>query len=108
MMRRTPRSTRTETLIPITTLFVSLRQQSRTDHQRPELDGSRWRLHHAADRRIRREAAGPAGIPANGSDFHRHVDGKLSGLLARPRYGPAEWLLQIGRASCRERVCQYV
>src|SRR3546814_5232679 len=55
-----------------------LRQQSLSEHQRPELDGARWRLHHAADRRSRRDAAGPAGIPANGSDFHRHVDGKRS------------------------------
>src|SRR3546814_11343772 len=73
MIRRPPRSTRTDTLFPYTTLFRS-----------PEADRSAVLAVKAVVDRIRAEARA-AGFDVVG-------------------IAPAE----IGRASCRERVCQYV
>src|SRR3546814_17522329 len=78
MIRRPPRSTRTDTLFPYTTLFRSLRQLAevrdlRTDEQRRRAVGAR------------RDAGAAA-------DAGRHVE--------------RAHRLEIGRAWCRERVCQ--
>src|SRR3546814_13932407 len=94
MIRRPPRSTRTDTLFPYTALF-----RSNAGH-------AKFRLTLASD-------LGRAGV---------HVDpGYWSGILylSRPEdcRGGTEFFRhkrtnterrQIGRASCRERVCQYV
>src|SRR3546814_20599438 len=103
MIRRPPRSTRTDTLFPYTTLFRSrhtaLRQPGRSLSR--GLPPSRWlALSSKADRGKRRP-------------FRRHPDVVVS-LRANP---PSEQTLsvphlgvsmKIGRASCRERVCKYV
>src|SRR3546814_14280306 len=80
MIRRPPRSTRTDTLFPYTTLFRSPRNQGR-------------RLYHSyrrqADLRL----------------FARRFDqADARQALHQDR---ADAGAQIGRASCRERVCQY-
>src|SRR3546814_13708994 len=90
MIRRPPRSTRTDTLFPYTTLFRSALQEPLAVY-------------------------GPAAILHQGAEIvHRDmVDVERVipsvGQQPRHRHPPApEQRQQIGRASCRERVCQYV
>src|SRR3546814_17162204 len=100
MLRRPPRSTRTDTLFPYTTLFRSLARargfESREHHQRRRLARSRRakkRQEFAAlDRKIK---IGDGDGIARGITF-------LDAAKFDERGG------EIGRASCRERVCQYV
>src|SRR3546814_16363509 len=106
MIRRPPRSTRTDTLFPYTTLFrsgpgpvpapVLVLRPSRGLHHDPA--GLR---HHQpchldllaqADLRLSRH-----GLRDGRDRLHR-----------LPRLGAPHVHGQIGRASCRERVCQYV
>src|SRR3546814_20173998 len=113
MIRRPPRSTRTDTLFPYTTLFRSLEV----------LD-----LLHRRDvvRRIAADAVVEVGeVPALvRADVHAHVVGQLVVPAARPRrmrlvvarvrdaavpYRHGVVVLgEIGRASCSERLCQDV
>src|SRR3546814_19617765 len=97
MIRRPPRSTRTDTLFPYTTLFRSHKDE------RPRPWGSR------------REGDG---MTRSYSDFiaSKAIDDPCTGIIDVPEL-PASlfphqrdivhWA-QIGRASCRERGCQYV
>src|SRR3546814_11823070 len=80
MIRRPPRSTRTDTLFPYTTLFRSL-----ADDQ----DGG-FLVPVGAERYADFGGAGFGHIDAGGLGLGARLAG------------------QIGRASCRERVCQYV
>src|SRR3546814_17839459 len=107
MIRRPPRSTRTDTLFPYTTLFRSAALPARGDV--PDLVARRNRA-----RAFRFDRSG-IGTRRGVSD--RIFVDELRALLARRICqcavdGDAERdpLLgrQIGRASCRERVCQYV
>src|SRR3546814_20456099 len=86
MIRRPPRSTRTDTLFPYTTLF------------RSPGDGK------AAQRLCRRDRSGQA----EGNRHHDPEAGLRRSLLRPAGRGASAECLQIGRASCRERVCQYV
>src|SRR3546814_18515947 len=109
MERRPPRSTRTDTLLPYTTLFRSREHGVAHTRRRPRRRGlgaagadglpgrphsSRWpagavERHHAEPAaRCRRRGAGAGRAAA-----------------ARPR---ARGLDQTGRASCRARGCKYV
>src|SRR3546814_12533126 len=99
MIRRPPRSTRTDTLFPSTTLFRSCeagagrRECARRELSRGPAD--------KGDRR--RESDRVAGWEVHSS---RKIDifyWLVAGLLLA-----AAALSQIGRASCRVRVCQYV
>src|SRR3546814_12624828 len=104
MIRRPPRSTRTDTLFPYTTLFRSVQQ--------------RLGLVELRDGRQSRQGGLGAELRELG---HRQVDLGVAELLgggrrplpARER-GVDQLVLvrrcadQIGRASCRERECQYV
>src|SRR3546814_14541990 len=117
MRRRPPRSTRTDTLVPYTTLFRShdLQPQEEvqellglaTVHLLPQRAG-------AADLVLPSKLANmlASGRPvvagaAPGSDLAIEVDG--CGIAVEPE-NPARMAdaIEIGRASCRERVCQYV
>src|SRR3546814_19169185 len=94
MIRRPPRSTRTDTLFPYTTLFRS-RKRGAEAHQcgQPIL--------HPEDRRADQKIAhGAAADPGD----EREKGERDEGLPAPSRRQRTE----IGRASCRERVCQYV
>src|SRR3546814_18957810 len=108
MIRRPPRSTRTDTLFPYTTLVRSQPQARRVDDGRgshqgtPEIKARRLyhktRPSHAGTKQL--GAAHPArgGVAPARFAMHaaRHVeDEEIVGK-------------EIGRASCRERVCQYV
>src|SRR3546814_16700764 len=117
MLRRPPRSTRTDTLFPYTTLFRSL-----------EYGRCRW----SSWAKIAGVNAGKAldgfTIPVREIAEHHlkhprlHVDlrdyvglifesaaATLRSYAERKReLGVLDFTDQIGRASCRERVCQYV
>src|SRR3546814_18025535 len=135
MIRGPPRSTRTETLFPYTTLFRSLADEAAEvvcahPRQQPGPQSEPGR----ADRGIGRAATDVLGerghvleppadllavqVDAGATDGHqltlmlrrRHAGRPLPD---RRRPSPAMnvkyiLFLQIGRASCRERVCQYV
>src|SRR3546814_12130065 len=106
MIRRPPRSTRTDTLFPYTTLFRSFPQSSSRSHRREESgrpEAARrgqkprfwtgFRRRRRSDRRDRR--AGPRDL---GRSASLHSGGTCAARDARR---------EIGRASCRERVGEY-
>src|SRR3546814_17573167 len=122
MIRRPPRSTRTDTLFPYTTLFrsarrlnrarqaahpparrqgVVARRPSRQPYYPPDLAHPLARL--SPERSLSVETARPARGPGAG----RHARGPRNPRrpLPPPRTQAAA---EIGRASWRERVCQYV
>src|SRR3546814_12837553 len=122
MIRRPPRSTRTDTLFPYTTLFRSdgvgrheagfVRQGLRVHHHRTH--GRALAHFHHRPERIER---GPdveefAGLriqvlrEPDGGDVAHALEAIPGGIEAADL--ALTHLLQIGRASCRDRVCQYV
>src|SRR3546814_15862076 len=105
MIRRPPRSTRTDTLFPYTTLFRSRWHRRRLlrghgpsgrapCHGRPRsLSPGGQRL--GLERREHHRRRGLLRLERNDLDRHPIVHGQ-------------EGAQQIGRATCRESVCQYV
>src|SRR3546814_13495404 len=94
MIRRPPRSTRTDTLFPYTTLF-------RSQHERPE---QQQRGAQAAARRAIR-----LGGTAFVADDEFIADDIVPLDLRIIRAGTGGLVeRKIGRASCRDSVCQYV
>src|SRR3546814_17189628 len=103
MIRRPPRSTRTDTLFPYTTLFRSGADRDQRNRlvARSKTDGGDLRLVtdlHDEERHQRGEERAETPVAAVGRIVEL-VRGHSPG-----GHGPKE----IGRASCRERVCQYV
>src|SRR3546814_11116720 len=107
MILRPPGSTRTDTLFPYTTLF-----RSRVVGVHP--DAETHAQHAFLARGERREDAGDRFLEVR---LHRGVDrddrilvldeiAEVAVFLVADRGFEAD--RQIGRASCRERVCQYV
>src|SRR3546814_14780149 len=126
MIRRPPRSTRTDTLFPYTTLFRSeIYRQGGFRLEGPKLtaaDLARLRLEAAAhilriwgagpqasratlalpsSKALLRWRRGQAAIPAGTAE-------RIGIVLALFDRLVTEGDFQIGRASCRERVCQFV
>src|SRR3546814_15213685 len=109
MIRRPPRSTRTDTLFPYTTLFRSLRRYE-PDHM---LLRAAWE-----DARTRLTDVGRLADLLNRSNeaiVHKALDRvspmsvPLMMIIGRESVRQeATEDMQIGRASGRERVCQYV
>src|SRR3546814_13101324 len=115
MIRRPPRSTRTDTLFPYTTLFRSVllqvlaavvgEQLDRVDRQDaliPER-ALEARIRTALDSEIRR------GLDRVVADRLHRLVGELDrrvGFVRQP-FLVERVVEEIGRASCRERVCQY-
>src|SRR3546814_17274838 len=98
MIRRPPRSTRTDTLFPYTTLFRSrvggvAFGDPRGVPRLRRVEADKLHLACGAHRSARRGAWGTVGTL---------VSLRSVRAVERRRAG------QIGRASCRERVCQYV
>src|SRR3546814_12563234 len=102
MIRRPPRSTRTDTLFPYTTLFRSF-ESSTGIGVRGQVGGSLLAIGNTA---LMHEVGVDASVlstpaeelrRAGASVMYLAVDGALAGLLG-----------EIGSASCRERGCQYV
>src|SRR3546814_11894353 len=123
MIRRPPRSTRTDTLFPYTTLFRSVprrparrevadRVTANVEAIGHDLADVRHAVLQRAERaKTLRSAQDAIGI---GDDLHiaahRLVRDRIEALVINdifPRH--CGWRRQkIGRASCREGVCQYV
>src|SRR3546814_18536415 len=108
MIRRPPRSTRTDTLFPYTTLFRSI-----------EARGAELLINGQP---VKADLIGPyVGNPQRSVDqimlnmgatvWTEHL-GQVNHMVARmPAYTTANSIpndREIGRASCRERVCKYV
>src|SRR3546814_13980443 len=122
MIRRPPRSTRTDTLFPYTTLFRSYRDRT-AEHgrgrQRPEIAPVQAvgmigiEQQQLAGRE--RAATLPSG-QRTAVSVTDQGDGNRPSINADIRAAPAnalsrlggDMLQQLGRAACRERVCQYV
>src|SRR3546814_15693448 len=116
MIRRPPRSTRTDTLLPYTTLFRSVdagrerAQPHRCPQQRAglervqafELLDAQWR-HGARRIDVQRLPAAHAVRTGGGCEFAQHGDASISDA-GRLRGRGAE----IGRASWWGRECQFV
>src|SRR3546814_20139244 len=100
MIRRPPRSTRTDTLFPYTTLFRS----APASGQQPEGGPETLPFGHVgADLEI---TVGLGEAVVSGEQAGGAVVA-VDGRLQVRRHG-LRGDRQIGRASCRERVCQYV
>src|SRR3546814_14824673 len=106
MIRRPPRSTRTDTLFPYTTLF-------RSDAEHPTCRLS------SGERRFCRECGSALWLydpswPELVHPFASAIDSELPTppsrvhLMLKYKAGWVEPIVEIGRASGRERVCQYV
>src|SRR3546814_14734908 len=108
MIRRPPGSTRTDTLFPYTTLFRSGAEGGQDVAPAVGDEAGRGDAPAAhGDRGLGVEVAGdlPAarrrfGLVAEGEGAEGHPFGHPPAPVRRRR--------QIGRAPCRERVCQYV
>src|SRR3546814_11666592 len=109
MIRRPPRSTRTDTLFPYTTLFRSLRPLIRILLNQfltrltaeMEFDGGRSVKHYKHRLLLMLDEFTSVGKLEIFEDALAYMAG----------YGLKAFIIvqdQIGRASCRERVCQYV
>src|SRR3546814_13374218 len=116
MIRRPPRSTRTDTLVPYTTLFRSMTTTSgihvggqllkASDASGPRSARSILR-NPTVDAAVLETARG--GILREGLGFDGADVGAV--LNVTPDHlglKGIDTLEEIGRASCRERVCQYV
>src|SRR3546814_14906978 len=106
MIRRPPRSTRTDTLFPYTTLFRSYDRSTSDQNasELPELALDIWSKKVVRTLRCRALDCFP---PRAADRSRRGGEGEPGGTRWRwrPASRPPE---KIGRASCRERVCQYV
>src|SRR3546814_11090566 len=117
MRRRPPRSTRTDTLFPYTTLFRSYRGVRVGEVTSVDLDPDRptaIRVTIEVQKRTPVGADSVATLELEGLTGGRYVELTGGGPTAPPLEPPpgrdrAEIQPgQIGRASCRERGCQYV
>src|SRR3546814_12498476 len=106
MIRRPPRSTRTDTLFPYTTLFRS-NTGPNCDSARRTGTGSNEERYHATDEGERRH---DNGAQAQFHSFECRLKRGLAlrFLLDRKLDDQDRVLGEIGRAPCRGRVCQYV
>src|SRR3546814_16398330 len=110
MIRRPPRSTRTDTLFPYTTLFRSRDGREEADAllQRNSGDQDSPRILGAFNEKT------PDWLAFYMFTYFTDRDGKFQlCALAESSFDPLArttkfMLTEIGRASCRERVCQYV
>src|SRR3546814_11645327 len=113
MIRRPPRSTRTDTLFPYTTLFRSRRSLDALSLLRRHVGRhaamvetlarplSLWPARMAVAQPCPGQAATDASMTDGAAEARRTaLDERVRLALQRAQ--------QIGRESCRERVCQYV
>src|SRR3546814_11599241 len=104
MIRRPPRSTRDDTLVPYTTLF-------RSAGDRAILAGEIAKLALYLDASPEHPKSVEPPVVAALVSGHSESDlGALVNAVLGGQPGEAERQIanEIGRASCRERVCQYV
>src|SRR3546814_12633596 len=122
MIRRPPRSTRTDTLFPYTTLFRSLCAERENLSQSLRSLFPPWevQLEDFVPKRNNKTKGYIAGVPVPRSETVEFNPGSrdhiADRLTAKYRWQPAQDgytdsgkpKIEIGRASCRERVCQYL
>src|SRR3546814_11067921 len=109
MLRRPPRSTRTDTLFPYTTLFRSIEELKQRASQQ-----MRARIATIPDGVYEGSAVVDSDgvvdepllirmkVTKTGEELHFDMTGS-----SPPCRGPMNSVIEIGRASCRERVSQY-
>src|SRR3546814_18707888 len=103
MIRRPPRSTRTDTLFPYTTLFRSAQKlqarAARVGFDWPDVNGPRDKI---------AEELAEVADAANEAERHEEVGDLLFAVVnyARKLGADAESAIKIGRAPCGERVCK--
>src|SRR3546814_19069792 len=104
MIRRPPRSTRTDTLFPYTTLFRSVLNLAFLSKAQAWEYEREWR--------ILSERPGSLSVPLRlkGIYFGERCSRAIQTVIVKALHDahPQLTFYQIGRASCRERVCQYV
>src|SRR3546814_17214762 len=102
MIPRPPRSTRTDTLFPYTTLF-----RSRAAHAGEDIRSRRTRTEQKSAAKV---LNGRFGISAIGMQPPTSSPRPAAGGIAckSARHQRLGGIGQLGRASCRERVGQYV
>src|SRR3546814_11403649 len=112
MIRRPPRSTRTDTLFPYTTLFRSARtgpadRRAHSDRRAPQVSGARA---STKDHRPRTNGSLMRRVVVTGMGIVSSIGSNKAEVLDALRAGRPgiEFCDKIGRASGRERVCQYV
>src|SRR3546814_12852120 len=114
MIRRPPISTRTDTRFPYTTLFRSLQEHKETQATMHKafvlLFAACALLLNAAAPTLAAEPAIPGIFLTSDYPSVTLQPGQTSSITLhlRNRNTAAERFAQIGRASCRDRVCQYV
>src|SRR3546814_11620323 len=109
MIRRPPRSTRTDTLFPYTTLFRSRATILRGGRVVAECDPRAETARSLAQMRIGTELKTVVRRDAGTTGTVRlAVDGLSVAAEALHGIDLKDISFEIGRASCRERVCQYV
>src|SRR3546814_16156074 len=101
MIRRPPRSTRTDTLFPYTTLFRSTRA-------RPSRVAQGWRLAQGLSRMASDHERPAKFSPGWQPTALRLTNSRSSSCALGVDPIAVRHMPDIGRASCRERVCQYV
>src|SRR3546814_18124676 len=103
MTQRPPRATRTDSLFPYTTLIRSLSLSSV-----PIFTNAGLAPRHVDLRPF--VLVSPDGIDITPGGLTRVALKKGSLVVNSSQGGGTKetWVLEIGRASCRERVCQYV
>src|SRR3546814_20869407 len=113
MIRRPPRSTRTDTLFPYTTLFRSYSDICFVQRWRPHPTDAGKSIYDAVSLNlpIAVEGQQPLDLANLSATQGATPDGPVTNWNAIER--PARLRAQktsdkIGRAACRERVCQYV
>src|SRR3546814_18788143 len=107
MIRRPPRSTRTDTLFPYTTLFRSSHETQRSLCRKLLRATSQSGRRGEIFRELRIELAAHAAA----EERFLYAPILMDDMgLSPSRHALAEHheIDEIGRASCRERVCQYV
>src|SRR3546814_18600380 len=109
MVRRPPRSTRTVTPFPYPTLFRSAQLNFMTDTIRGNIG---VRVAHTKQMGTSTDVITYENeycVDGPGGDFDEDKPtGEDGNCLVIPQDGDPTATPQIGRASCRERVCQYV
>src|SRR3546814_20362276 len=105
MMRRPPRSTRTDTLFPYTSLFRSIGWKGKWNLLRSSSIGTVFGILPAAGGAIASLVAYAEARRASRTP-ERFGRGEPNGVLATEAANQATVGRAIGRASCRERVCK--
>src|SRR3546814_14682108 len=106
MLRRPPRSTRTDTLFPYTTLFRSQRRLREAAVLLIERIGFHEHFGHDSTLSWRLKKTGRhVAMPPR--PVVCQIDQNLLEMFRKARRPVNGYCEEIGRASCRERVCQY-